>query len=71
MKFGHKLTLALLGVLALVLSLSTVWTQERQFDRALEDIRQTAQEEWQRESFAFQTGLRTDTETPLNERAWR
>lgn len=70
MKFGHKLTLALLGVLALVLSLSTVWTQERQFDRALEDIRQTAQEEWQRESFAFQTGLRTDTETPLNVRAW-
>lgn len=70
MKFGHKLTLALLGVLALVLSLSTVWTQERQFGRALEDIRQTAQEEWQRESFAFQTGLRTDTETPLNVRAW-
>lgn len=70
MKFGHKLTLALLGVLAIVLSLSTVWTQERQFDRALEDIRQTAQEEWQRESMAFQSGLRTDAQTPLSVRAW-
>lgn len=70
MKFGHKLTLALLGVLALVLSLSTVWTQERQFDRALADMQQTAREEWQRESFAFQQGLRSDTETPLSVRAW-
>ena len=70
MKFGHKLTLALLGVLALVLSLSTVWTQERQFDRALADMQQTAREEWQRESFAFQQGLRSDTETPLDVRAW-
>ena len=57
MKFGHKLTLVLLGVLALVLSLSTLWTQERQFSRALTDLRQTAQEEWQRESAAFQRGL--------------
>lgn len=70
MKFGHKLTLALLGVLALVLSLSTVWTQERQFDRAFTDIRQTAREEWQRESLAFQNGLRSDTETSLDVRAW-
>ena len=70
MKFGHKLTLALLGVLALVLSLSTVWTQERQFDRALADLRRTAQAEWQRESQDFQNGLRTDTETPLGSRAW-
>ena len=70
MKFGYKLTLALLGVLALVLSLSTVWTQERQFDRALSDLRRTAQAEWQRESQDFQNGLRTDTETPLGSRAW-
>lgn len=70
MKFGHKLTLVLLGVLALVLSLSTLWTQERQFSRALADLRQTAQEEWLRESAAFQRGLRSDTEFPLNSRAW-
>ena len=70
MKFGYKLTLALLGVLALVLSLSTVWTQERQFDRALADLRRTVQAEWQRESQDFQNGLRTDTETPLGSRAW-
>ncbi len=70
MKFGYKLTLALLSVLALVLSLSTVWTQERQFDRALQDARQTGQTEWQRESTAFQNGLRSDTETPLDVRAW-
>ena len=38
MKFGHKLTLVLLGVLALVLSLSTLWTQERQFSRALANL---------------------------------
>ena len=70
MKFGHKLTLVLLGVLALVLSLSTLWTQERQFSRALADLRQTAQEEWLRESAAFQRGLRSDTEFQLNSRAW-
>lgn len=70
MKFGHKLTLALLSVLALVLGLSTVWTQERQFDRALKDMRQIGQAEWQRESMAFQRGLRSDAETPLNVRAW-
>lgn len=70
MKFGHKLTLVLLGVLALVLSLSTLWTQERQFSRALADLRQTAQEEWLRESAAFQRGLRSDTEFSLNSRAW-
>lgn len=70
MKFGHKLTLVLLGVLALVLSLSTLWTQERQFSRALTDLRQTAQEEWQRESAAFQRGLRSDTEIMLQFRAW-
>lgn len=70
MKFGHKLTLALLSVLALVLSLSTVWTQERQFDRAFTDIRQTAREEWQRESLAFQNGLRSDTGTSLDVRVW-
>ena len=69
MKFGHKLTLVLLGVLTL-LSLSTLWTQERQFSRALADLRQTAQEEWLRESAAFQRGLRSDTEFPLNSRAW-
>ena len=33
MKFGQKLTLVLLGVLALVLSLSTLWTHERQFSQ--------------------------------------
>lgn len=70
MKFGHKLTLVLLGVLTLVLSLSTLWTQERQFSRALADLRQTAQEEWLRESAVFQRGLRSDTEFPLNSRAW-
>lgn len=70
MKFGHKLTLVLLGVLALVLSLSTLWTQERQFSRALTDLRQTAQEEWQRESAAFQRGLRSDDPTMLQFRAW-
>lgn len=70
MKFGHKLTLVLLGVLALVLSLSTLWTQERQFSRALTDLRQTAQEEWQRESAAFQRGLRSDAEIMLQSRAW-
>src|SRR5699024_8319877 len=70
MKFGHKLTIVLLGVLALVLSLSTLWTQERQFSRALTDLRQTAQEEWQRESAAFQRGLRSDDPTMLHFRAW-
>lgn len=70
MKFGHKLTLVLLGVLALVLSLSTLWTQERQFSRALANLRQSVQEEWLRESAAFQRGLRSDTEFPLNSRAW-
>lgn len=70
MKFGHKLTLVLLGVLALVLSLSTLWTQERQFSRALTDLRQTAQEEWQRESAAFQRGLRSDAQIMLQFRAW-
>ena len=70
MKFGHKLTLALLGVPALVLSLSTLWTQERQFSRGLADLRQTAQAEWQRESAAFQRGLRSDAETPLSSRTW-
>lgn len=70
MKFGHKLTLVLLGVLTLVLSLSTLWTQERQFSRALADLRQTAQEEWLRESAVFQRELRSDTEFPLNSRAW-
>lgn len=70
MKFGHKLTLALLGVLALVLSLSTLWTQERQFSRTLEGTRQNALEEWQREAAAFQRGLRSDTEITLQARAW-
>lgn len=70
MKFGHKLTLALLSVLALVLSLSTVWTQERQFDRALDTIRQNGETEWQRESMAFQAELGSDTEKPLDVRAW-
>lgn len=70
MKFGHKLTLVLLGVLALVLSLSTLWTQERQFSRALTDLRQTTLEEWQRESAAFQRGLRSDDPTMLHFRAW-
>lgn len=70
MKFGHKLTLALLGVLALVLSLSTLWTQERQFARALDDIRQDTLLQWQRESAAFQNGLRSDTEIMLFSRAW-
>lgn len=70
MKFGHKLTLALLSVLALVLSLSTVWTQERQFDRALDTIRKSGQAEWHRESIAFQAGLGSNTENPLDVRAW-
>lgn len=70
MKFGHKLTLALLSVLALVLSLTTVWTQERQFDHALDAIRQSGQAEWQRESMAFQAGLGSDTGKPLDIRAW-
>ena len=34
MKLGHKLTLALLCVLALVLGLCTLWTQDRQWERA-------------------------------------
>lgn len=70
MKFGHKLTLALLSVLALALSLTTLWTQERQFDRALTETRQTAQAEWQRESAAFQRGLRSDTDILLQARVW-
>lgn len=70
MKFGHKLTLALLGVLALVLSLCTLWTQDRQFSRALTDLRQTTLEQWQRESAAFQRGLRSDAEIMLQFRAW-
>lgn len=70
MKFGHKLTLSLLGVLALVLSLSTVWTQERQFDRALSAAHQTARAEWQREAFALQTALTPASEFSLTSRAW-
>ena len=63
MRFGHKLTLALVCVLALVLSLTTVWTQERQFDRALGDARAAAQDAWQREAGDLQQAMLPDGDT--------
>lgn len=61
MRFGHKLTLALLCVLALVLGLCTLWTQNRQWQRALRDARASALAGWQQEAAALQSGW---TETP-------
>lgn len=71
MKFGRKLTLALLSVLALVLSLSTIWTQERQFNRAFSDARQNAQTDWQQDAYDLQAALTPASDTPLTTRAWR
>lgn len=70
MRFGRKLTLALLCVLALVLGLSTVWTQDRQWQRALGDARTQALDSWQQESAALQDGLDRDTGQELRLRAW-
>ena len=76
MKLGHKLTLALLCVLALVLGLCTLWTQDRQWERALQDARSAALANWQREADALQKGLRPDDQysnynQELYSRAWR
>ena len=71
MRFGHKLTLALVCVLALVLSLTTVWTQERQFDRALGDARAAAQDAWQREAGDLQQAMLPDGGTTPESLAWR
>ena len=71
MRFGHKLTLALVFALALVLSLTTVWTQERQFDRALGDARAAAQDAWQREAGDLQQAMLPDGGTTPESLAWR
>ena len=76
MRFGRKLTLALLCVLALVLGLCTLWTQDRQWQRALRDARASALAGWQREADALQQGLLPDDEysnynEELYSRAWR
>ena len=71
MRFGHKLTLALLCVLALVLGLCTLWTQDRQWQRALRDARASALAGWQQEAAALQSGLDRNTGQELSSRAWQ
>ena len=71
MKLGHKLTLALLCVLALVLGLCTLWTQDRQWQRALQDARSAALAGWQQEAAALQSGLDRNTGQELSSRAWQ
>ena len=71
MRFGRKLTLALLCVLALVLGLCTLWTQDRQWQRALRDARASALAGWQQEAAALQSGLDRNTGQELSGRAWQ
>lgn len=71
MRFGRKLTLALLCVLALVLGLCTLWTQDRQWQRALRDARASALAGWQQEAAALQSGLDRNTGQELSSRAWQ
>ena len=54
MKFAHKLTLALLVVLAVVLSLCNTVLIGQQFRQELHTAQETLSADWQRESRAMQ-----------------
>lgn len=53
MKFAHKLTLALLVVLAVVLSLCNTVLIGQQFQQELHTAQETLSADWQRESRAM------------------
>ena len=57
MKFAHKLTLALLVVLAVVLSLCNTVLIGQQFRQELHTAQETLSADWQRESRAMQRTL--------------
>ena len=59
MKFAHKLTLALLVVLAVVLSLCNTVLIGQQFQQELHTAQETLSADWQRESRAMQRTLVT------------
>ena len=59
MKFAHKLTLALLVVLAVVLSLCNTVLIGQQFRQELHTAQETLSADWQRESRAMQRTLVT------------
>ena len=65
MKFVHKLTLALLVVLAVVLSLCNTVLIGQQFRQELHTAQETLSADWQRESRAMQRTLVTPTSGSL------
>ena len=65
MKFAHKLTLALLVVLAVVLSLCNTVLIGQQFRQELHTAQETLSADWQRESRAMQRTLVTPTSGSL------
>ena len=65
MKFAHKLTLALLVVLAVVLSLCNTVLIGQQFQQELHTAQETLSADWQRESRAMQRTLVTPTSGSL------
>jgi hypothetical protein len=69
MKFAHKLTLALLVVLAVVLSLCNTVLIGQQFRQELHTAQETLSADWQRESRAMQRTLVTPGSGSLAARA--
>ena len=65
MKFAHKLTLALLVVLTVVLSLCNTVLIGQQFRQELHTAQETLSADWQRESRAMQRTLVTPTSGSL------
>ena len=59
MKFAEKLSLALTLLLAALLTVYTVWTQDRQFSADLQAAAAQARAAWEQERYAMQTTLET------------
>lgn len=57
MKFAEKLSLALTLLLAALLTVYTVWTQDRQFSADLQAAAAQARAAWEQERYAMQTTL--------------
>ena len=57
MKFAEKLSLALTLLLAALLTVYTVWTQDRQFSADLRAAAAQARAAWEQERYAMQTTL--------------
>ena len=58
MKFAEKLSLALTLLLAALLTVYTVWTQDRQFSADLQAAAAQARAAWEQERYAMQTTVK-------------